>query len=496
MAAFEKGAALTIEDEQSKENAQAVDLKLDKNGLPLVPQPSAHSDDPLNWSPALKLSVALQVSWLSFLGPMSSAVANPAFIPIGKAFHITTVEASYSLTMYIIFAAVGPLLAVPLANTYGRRPVYLVGNLVAGICNIAGGFSPTWGGLMATRAFVGIFAGSPATIGPASICDMYFMHERGFYMGIWTFFLTNGPHTASLMGGFIAQYLGWRWCYTIPGYMQLATFVLTAVALPETLYPRGAVHNKSKSFLDLLLFKATLPTRKIKLGDFWRPLYMAKYLTITLPALYYMTCFGYGSVLFASTGSQIFAQNYHFTLSQTGLILSIPLLVGCFIGEASTGWFTDWLVSRYAKRHGGERRPEARLDGLWLSLLVPIGVIIQGACIYHHKTVPWIGPAIGMGLANLGLQAATTVTYAYTTDYFKPQSAEISCFLNLVRNGFSALISFYAIPLSGKINIEYAWLTFALINVVFFVPVLALKWLGPKISGMSWQAPPTFHNDL
>jgi len=109
---------------------------------------------------------------------MSSAVANPAFIPIGKAFHITTVEASYSLTMYIIFAAVGPLLAVPLANTYGRRPVYLVGNLVAGICNIAGGFSPTWGGLMATRAFVGIFAGSPATIGPASICDMYFMHVR------------------------------------------------------------------------------------------------------------------------------------------------------------------------------------------------------------------------------------------------------------------------------------------------------------------------------
>ncbi|KAK0252062.1 hypothetical protein LTS09_012856 [Friedmanniomyces endolithicus] len=496
MATFEKGIGLTIEDEQSKENAQAVDLKLDKNGLPLVPQPSDHSDDPLNWSPALKLSVALQVSWLAFLGPMSSAVANPAFIPIGKAFHITTVEASYSLTMYIIFAAVGPLLTVPLANTYGRRPVYLVGNLVAGICNIAGGFSPTWKGVMATRALVGIFAGSPATIGPATICDMYFMHERGFYMGIWTFFLTNGPHTASLMGGFIAQYLGWRWCYTIPGYMQLATFVLTAVALPETLYPRGAIHNKPKSFLDLLLFKATLPTRKIKLGNFWRPLYMAKYLTITLPALYYMTCFGYGSVLFASTGSQIFAQNYHFTLSQTGLILSIPLLVGCFIGEASTGWFTDWLVSRYAKRHGGERRPEARLDGLWLSLLVPIGVIIQGACIYHHKTVPWIGPAIGMGLANLGLQAATTVTYAYTTDYFKPQSAEISCFLNLVRNGFSALISFYAIPLSGKINTEYAWLTFALINVVFFVPVLALKWLGPKISGMSWQAPPTFHNDL
>lgn len=280
------------------------------------------------------------------------------------------------------------------------------------------------------------------------------------------------------------------------GYIQIATFLLTAVALPETLYPRSSVHQKPKSFLDLLLFKATLPERGLKLRDFWRPLYMGKYLTILLPALWYMTCFGYGSVLFASTGSQLFAKNYHFELYQTGLILSIPLLVGCFIGECSTGWFTDWLVSRYAEKHGGERRPEARLDGMWLGLLVPIGVIIQGICISHHKTVSWLGPAFGMGLANLGLQAATTVTYAYTTDYFKPQSAEIACFLNLMRNGFSALISFYAIPLADKINIEYAWLTFALLNVAFFGPVLALKWLGPRISRLSWQAPPSFHNDL
>jgi hypothetical protein len=147
-----------------------------------------------------------------------------------------------------------------------------------------------------------------------------------------------------------------------------------------------------------------------------RPLYMAKYLTVLLPIVYYMTCFGYGSVMFASTGSQLFARYYHFTTSQTGLILSIPLLVGSLIGEAGTGWFTDWLVLRDAKRRDGHRRPEARLDGLWLSLLVPIGVIIQGVCMQHHETVPWIGPAFGMGLANLGLQAATTVTYAYTTD--------------------------------------------------------------------------------
>jgi hypothetical protein len=77
---------------------------------------------------------------------------------------------------------------------------------------------------------------------------------------------------------------------------------------------------------------------------------------------------------------------------------------------------TDWMVRRYAKKHDGVRMPEARLDALWGGLLVPIGVIIEGVCLTHFKTASWVGAAFGMGIANCGLQVATTVTYAYTTD--------------------------------------------------------------------------------
>ncbi|KAK4574908.1 hypothetical protein LTR86_000757 [Recurvomyces mirabilis] len=492
---MKKSTPLAVEDVQQAEKSDGA-LRLDKYGMPLSPQPSEYSDDPLNWSSAVKLAVTLQVSWLAFLGPMSAAVANPAFVPIGKHFKIGTVQASYSLMMYILWAAFGPLLSVPLANKYGRRPVYLVSNLVAGVCNVAGGYSTSWGGVMATRAIVGIFAGSPPAIGAATICDLYFLHERGFYIGIFTFFLTNGPHTASLIGGFVAQYLGWSYCYTIPGYIQIGTFVITLFALPETLYSRRTTDHKPRTFKDLLLFRAALPRRKLSLIDFARPLYMAKYLTVLLPVLYYMTTFGYGSVLFASTGSQLFARYYHFDTAQTGLILSIPLLIGSFIGEASTGWFTDWLVRRDARKRDGVRRAEARLDGFWLSLLVPVGVVVVGVCMYHHKTVPWIGPAMGMGIANLGLQAATTVTYAYTTDHFKPQSAEISCLINFARSIFSAVISFYAIPLADKVDIANGWVIFACINLAFFVPAVSLRWLGGSLSQKAWQAPPTFHNDI
>jgi len=35
-------------------------------------------------------------------------------------------------------------------------------------------------------------------------------------MGVYTFFLTNGPHLAPLIAGFIAQNLGWTQCLNIP----------------------------------------------------------------------------------------------------------------------------------------------------------------------------------------------------------------------------------------------------------------------------------------
>jgi MFS family permease len=147
---------------------------------------------------------------------MAGAIVNPAFVPLSKRFNITVVQASYELTMYIVFAGIGPIFTVPLANVYGRRPIYILGNLLAAVTNIAAGYTTNWAGIMVTRAFNGIGAGSPGAIGAATICDLYFLHERGLYMGVFTFFLTNGPHVASLVGGFIAQNLGWEWCFLIP----------------------------------------------------------------------------------------------------------------------------------------------------------------------------------------------------------------------------------------------------------------------------------------
>ncbi|KAJ5372043.1 hypothetical protein N7517_004049 [Penicillium concentricum] len=355
-------------------------VKHDPQGFPVIPQPSSHGDDPLNWSPKLKLWVCLQISWLALLEPLASAVVNPTFLLMAKTFDLSVKEVSY---VWLVSAGVGPLIVIPFANAYGRRPVYLLGNLLAAVTTIAAGYCDTWAGIMITRAFCGFSSGSVISMGAATICDLYFVHQRGVYLGIYTLALTSGAHVAPLLGGFIGQSLGWRPCFYILGYIQLATFVLNVFCLPETLYtakrsPDSGPYVEQTYMQNITFRKRKVPGVRPKMRDFARPFEMLKFVSVSLTGTFYMVCFGYGGVIFALTGASLFSKLYGFNTAETGLILSIPLLIGGGIGELSGGWVTDWLSNRHAKKHNGERLPEARLTAIWGALLIPIGLTIEG----------------------------------------------------------------------------------------------------------------------
>ena len=134
---------------------------------------------------ALKVLVLIQVSLLSSLGGINTAMINPAYVPMAKELHISTIRASYQTTVCIVLAGVAPFLWVPLSNKYGRRPV-LLGTTLLGFVSILGSaYSKTFGQLVAARVFNGVFPAAFA-LGPAVVVDMFFLHQRGRAMGIFT----------------------------------------------------------------------------------------------------------------------------------------------------------------------------------------------------------------------------------------------------------------------------------------------------------------------
>jgi MFS family permease len=100
--------------------------------------------------------------------------------------HISIVEASYTTTVFILAAGVAPVFFAPIANVYGRRPIYLFFTIIAIATNFGSAVSQKWIQVVATRVLNGIGASAAPGLGAATVCDLYYLHERGFYMGIYT----------------------------------------------------------------------------------------------------------------------------------------------------------------------------------------------------------------------------------------------------------------------------------------------------------------------
>ena len=313
-AQYEKSTATDIDHVESPPS-----LKLDSHGLPLVPQPSDDPDDPLNWPYWHKVYIVGLIAVLGLVSQMGSALINPAFVLMAKDLNVTVEQASYCTTVFILFGGVAPIFIVPFANVYGRRPCYIVFIIIAAAGQFASAGASSYGGVIAGRVFNGIGASVPLGIGAATICDLFTQGERGLFMGIYTVSVTNGPHIAPVAGGYIAQRLGYKWCFWIPGCIQTGLWVLLIFTLPETLFSR-VDHSKleKRSYVSKLLFHGRVLDRKIKARDFITSFRMATYLAVFLPSIWYMTANTYGSALFAVTGSNLAKKVWKFDLEQTG----------------------------------------------------------------------------------------------------------------------------------------------------------------------------------
>lgn len=291
---------------------------------------------------------------------------------------------------------------------------------------------------------------------------------------------------------------------------QAFLYVIIFFTFPETLFSRKDFNKlEGKSYLYKLVPHGKVLDRKPKVQDFLTPYRMMKYWTVLLPAIYYGTVNCWGSALFAVTGSYLAAEMYHFNTARTGLLMGIPLTIGCTIGECMAGWISDVIINSYARRHNGRRKPEVRLFLLPLALTLNIGVIVYGILV--ERKASWIGLAVCMGVAGIGVQIATTVVYTYCTDSYKPQSAELGAVLNLFKQRMPSRIfherslkliitviafnlPFYALPFGQTKGFGVSFGVLGALNFAFMLPLFYLIFKGEQIREK--QGLPEIHQDL
>ncbi|THV06621.1 MFS general substrate transporter [Dendrothele bispora CBS 962.96] len=512
------GEESRIEDKETTlDRLRYPTIQLDHDGLPLIPQPTTSPYDPLNYPNWLKYTALALVSMLAFLATLNVAIINPAVVPLSTEFSISHVVGTYQTTIAIGTASVGPLVSTPLANVYGRRPVYLISILI-GFASAAGSASAkSYGTLIVARTINGLGPSAAMALGAGTVTDLFFVHQRGKAMGIFTLMSTSGGHLAPIVGGYVARDLGWRWCFWTGAILNGAFFIVCLFLMPETLFDRPRDNAQTilpnthsspplspssspvregvqqpyqpppftlKTYLNRLWFwdLERPPTRRLKATDFViKPLSMLKYPSVAFPALYYAVTYGFASIEPALTLATIFTDLYGFDTVRNGLANGVSLLLGAALGEVFSGPVTDMMMQRARRRIEEEEVPaEVRLQGIWTgAITVPLGLLIYGVTVHYRTT--FIAPCIGMAIACFGIQIVSSVSYSYSCgDCYRERSNDVSLCFNFFRQGFGLTLGFYSIPFGEKVGYQWSFTVFLLICVVTFLPIVALMFYGEK----------------
>ncbi len=173
---------------------------------------------------------------LGTLGPFSIDTYLPAFSGIAASLGATPAQMQQTLSAYLFGFALMNLFHGALSDSFGRRPVVLIGLALFTLASLGCALSQTIGQLVFFRALQGMSAGAGVVISRAIIRDMCPPDEAQRLMSQVTIFFGVAPAIAPVLGGFLFVHLGWHSIFWLLVGVGVLLFGINLRYLPETLH--------------------------------------------------------------------------------------------------------------------------------------------------------------------------------------------------------------------------------------------------------------------
>jgi MFS family permease len=429
-----------------------------------------------------------------------------------------------------LFAGWGNLIWQPIALTFGRRGVFLLSSVLTlgpMVWTVYTGSAAIWYG---HRILIGAICAPVESLGEVSVSDLFFAHERGNYMGIYTLLVFGSNALAPFFSGFIANSLGWKapmWF----GIINLGvTTLILFFGLEETMYfrkeiegvdegapevlvgsetvdekghpvskdaavdeqpaspvIRGSIHTTKQTYWQKLRPFRSVPGRPTVKQMFYmmiRPLIMFFYFpNVIWAGFLYGASLCWYQVQNATMALILGDAPYHFSSNMVG-VSYLSLFIGCCLAWWWSGWAGDRLAIILARRNKGIREPEHRL---WLLLVSGIistaGMILWG--VGASQKIHFMGLEIGMAMVSFGVVSGGNTALAYDVDCFKEIAGESLVLVIVIRNTMGFGMSYGITPWLDNTGIQNTFVAVAFLVLICNLSFLLMTVWGKKLRRMS-----------
>ena len=405
-------------------------------------------ENPRNWPMWKRVYHTSVPATLCFAVTFGTSVYTPGYPDVAKEFHVSSTAAVLPLSLYTLGLAFGPILAAPISETLGRRIVYLVSALVSALFTLGAGFSNTFAALLITRFFAGFFGSPVLAVGGGTNVDLWAPVDRAPTTAMFLLAPFMGPAIGPAVGGFAAQYKGWRWTQW-PILFLLVPLYLYSLGMKET-YKKIILQKRAKRLgipPPVKTGPSGLAAVKVVITvTLFRPIRML----FNEPIVFFISLYAgfIFSVLFGFFDAFpiVFEGVYHFETGFSGLTF-LGIAFGCCIGVA-TAILTDrmWYRKEYLKSHkdgrGGAVAPEHRLYAAMMGSF-GLAVGLFWFAWTSRASVHWISPVLATVPFAWGNICIFTSAVLYLIDVYGPLNGASA----LAANGIVRYIAGAVFPL-------------------------------------------------
>jgi MFS transporter, DHA1 family, multidrug resistance protein len=174
------------------------------------------------------------LSTIALASPLALNLFVPAMPDAAQALETDINTIQMTFTAYLFTLALGQLVAGPLADFYGRRPVLISGLLLHSLGSLLAITANDVSWLIAGRVLQAAGGSTAMSLARTIIIDVYGREGASSKMGYMVMSIAIAQSVAPTLGGFLNLWYGWQSSFVIPLGIGLIVATLTWRYLPET----------------------------------------------------------------------------------------------------------------------------------------------------------------------------------------------------------------------------------------------------------------------